>query len=99
MTAVGGPDRRAPPSTGDSRRRSASGWPGPGPPSTDYTRRQAIDNLATAAKAAEPPVRDVTGLNTDGAVPDARIIDRPAGFGRPPIDAGDDRRNRQAAAA
>ncbi len=50
----------------------------PGPPSTDYTRRQAVDNLATAAKAAEPPVRDVTGLNTDGVVPDARIIDRPA---------------------
>ncbi|BBX46772.1 zinc-dependent metalloprotease [Mycobacterium cookii] len=49
----------------------------PGPPSTDYTRRQAVDNLATAAKAAEPPVRDVTGLHTDGVVPDARIIDRP----------------------
>lgn len=49
----------------------------PGPPSTDYTRRQVVDNLATAAKAAEPPVRDVTGLNTDGVVPDARIIDRP----------------------
>ena len=49
----------------------------PSPPSTDYTRRQAVDNLATAAKAAEPPVRDVTGLHTDGAVPDARIIDRP----------------------
>jgi coenzyme F420 biosynthesis associated uncharacterized protein len=49
----------------------------PGPPSTDYTRRQVIDNLATAAKAAEPPVREVTGLNTDGAVPDARIVDRP----------------------
>lgn len=49
----------------------------PSPPSTDYTRRQAVDNLATAAKAAEPPVRDVTGLHTDGAVPEARIIDRP----------------------
>jgi coenzyme F420 biosynthesis associated uncharacterized protein len=49
----------------------------PAPPSTDYTRRQAVDNLATSAKAAEPPVRDVTGLNTDGVVPDARIIDRP----------------------
>ena len=49
----------------------------PGPPSTDYTRRQAVDNLATAAKAAEPPVRDVTGLHTDGVVPEARIIDRP----------------------
>ena len=49
----------------------------PGPPSTDYTRRQVIDELATAAKAAEPPVRDVTGLDTDGVVPEARIVDRP----------------------
>ena len=49
----------------------------PGPPSTDYTRRQVVENLATAAKAAEPPVREVTGLLTDGAVPEARIVDRP----------------------
>ncbi len=49
----------------------------PGPPSTDYTRRQVIENLATAAKAAEPPVRDVTGMQTDTVVPEARIIDRP----------------------
>ncbi|MGH3532692.1 MAG: zinc-dependent metalloprotease [Mycobacterium sp.] len=49
----------------------------PGPPSTDYTRQQVVDNLATAAKAAEPPVREVTGLHTNGAVPDARIVDRP----------------------
>ena len=49
----------------------------PGPPSTDYTRRQVVENLATAAKAAEPPVREVTGLHTDGAVPEARIVDRP----------------------
>ena len=49
----------------------------PGPPSTDYTRRQVIENLSTAAKAAEPPVRDVTGLHTDAAVPEARIVDRP----------------------
>ncbi|MGH3554444.1 MAG: zinc-dependent metalloprotease [Mycobacterium sp.] len=48
----------------------------PGPPSTDYTRQQVVDNLATAAKAAEPPVREVTGLHTNGAVPDARIVDR-----------------------
>jgi coenzyme F420 biosynthesis associated uncharacterized protein len=48
----------------------------PGPPSTDYTRRQVVDDLASAAKAAEPPVRDVTGLHTDGVVPDARIVDR-----------------------
>jgi len=50
----------------------------PGPSATDYTRRQVVENLATAAKAAEPPVREVTGLHTDGAVPEARIIDRPA---------------------
>ena len=49
----------------------------PGPPSTDYTRHQVVDNLATAAKAAEPPVRDVPGLHTNGVVPDARIVDRP----------------------
>jgi coenzyme F420 biosynthesis associated uncharacterized protein len=48
----------------------------PGPPSTDYTRKQVVDNLAAAAKAAEPPVRDVTGLHTDGVVPEARIVDR-----------------------
>ena len=49
----------------------------PGPPSTDYTRRQVIENLSTAAKAAEPPVRDVTGLDTGAVVPEARIVDRP----------------------
>ncbi len=49
----------------------------PGPQSTDYTRRQVVENLATAAKAAEPPVREVTGLHTEGAVSEARIIDRP----------------------
>jgi coenzyme F420 biosynthesis associated uncharacterized protein len=49
----------------------------PGPKSSDYTRRQAIDELTTAATKAEPPVRDVTGLVTDGAVPAARLVDRP----------------------
>jgi coenzyme F420 biosynthesis associated uncharacterized protein len=49
----------------------------PGPQSTDYTRRQVVDNLATAAKAAEPPVREVTGLHTNDVVSDARIVDRP----------------------
>jgi coenzyme F420 biosynthesis associated uncharacterized protein len=48
----------------------------PGPPSSDYTRRQAIDELTALAAKAEPPVRDVTGLVTDGAVPAARIVDR-----------------------
>jgi len=49
----------------------------PGPASTDYTRRQVIDELAGAAAKAEPLVRDVTGLVTNGAVPAARVVDRP----------------------
>jgi coenzyme F420 biosynthesis associated uncharacterized protein len=49
----------------------------PGPPSSDYTRRQVIDELTSAAAKAEPPVRDVTGLVANGAVPAARIVDRP----------------------
>jgi coenzyme F420 biosynthesis associated uncharacterized protein len=36
-----------------------------------------IDELVGAAAKAEPLVRDVTGLVTDGAVPAARIVDRP----------------------
>jgi coenzyme F420 biosynthesis associated uncharacterized protein len=48
----------------------------PGPAASDYTRRQAIDELASASKKAEPLVRDVTGLATDGEVPAARIVDR-----------------------
>ena len=50
----------------------------PGPLSSDYTRRQVIDELTSAALKAEPPVRDVTGLVTDNAVPAARVIDRQA---------------------
>jgi coenzyme F420 biosynthesis associated uncharacterized protein len=49
----------------------------PAPPATEYTRKQAIDELAAASKAAEPPVRDVTRLFTEGPVPEARIVDRP----------------------
>jgi coenzyme F420 biosynthesis associated uncharacterized protein len=49
-----------------------------GPPSTDYTRRQVIEDLGSAATAAEPPVRDVTGLATSDTVPEARVVDRPA---------------------
>jgi len=48
----------------------------PGPPTSDYTRRQAIDDLAEAALAAEIPVREVTGLSSSGPAPDARIVDR-----------------------
>lgn len=49
----------------------------PGPPSSDYTRRQTIAELISAAAKAEPPVRDVTGLITSRDVPAARIVDRP----------------------
>lgn len=53
----------------------------PGPPSSDYTRRQVMDELVDAAAKAEPLVRDVTGLVAGGfdtgQVPAARIVDRP----------------------
>ncbi len=49
----------------------------PAPPATEYTRNQAIDELALSSRAAEPPVRDVTRLHTNGPVPEARIVDRP----------------------
>jgi coenzyme F420 biosynthesis associated uncharacterized protein len=48
----------------------------PGPAATDYTRNQAIDELAAAARKAEAPVREVTRMGGDGPVPDARIVDR-----------------------
>ena len=48
----------------------------PGPSATDYTRHQVIDALAECARAAEGPVRDVTGLSSDAPVPDAHIVDR-----------------------
>jgi coenzyme F420 biosynthesis associated uncharacterized protein len=48
----------------------------PAPPATDYTRNQVIEELAAASRAAEPPVREVSGLHTDSPVPDARIVDR-----------------------
>ena len=48
----------------------------PAPPVTEYTRRQAMDQLAASARTAEQPVRDVTGLNEGAAITEARIIDR-----------------------
>lgn len=48
----------------------------PGPPATDYTRSQAIDDLARAARAAEAPVREVTQLAGGAAAHEARIVDR-----------------------
>jgi coenzyme F420 biosynthesis associated uncharacterized protein len=48
----------------------------PGPPTTEYTRRQVVEDLAQASRAAEGPVREVTGLSLDAPVPDACIVDR-----------------------
>lgn len=49
----------------------------PGPDASDYTRRQVIDQLAESSRNAEVPVREVTGLIEGGAIPEARILDRP----------------------
>ncbi len=49
----------------------------PAPSVTDYTRRQVIEELAASSRAAEPLVREVSGLDTDGPIPDAHIVDRP----------------------
>ncbi|HEX9175714.1 MAG TPA: zinc-dependent metalloprotease [Mycobacterium sp.] len=49
----------------------------PGPPSSDYTQRQIVDELAESSRRAEVPVREVTGLVPGGEVPDALIVDRP----------------------
>ncbi|HVQ51997.1 MAG TPA: zinc-dependent metalloprotease [Mycobacterium sp.] len=48
----------------------------PGPAATDYTRSQVVDQLAEASRNAELPVRDVTGLNEGGEIPEARVVDR-----------------------
>ncbi|VEG38485.1 putative hydrolase/uncharacterized protein, coenzyme F420 biosynthesis associated [Mycolicibacterium flavescens] len=49
----------------------------PGPASTDYTRKQVIEQLAEASRSAELPVREVTGMTEGGEIPEARIVDRP----------------------
>ncbi len=48
----------------------------PAPPVTEYTRRQAIEQLAESARSAELPVRDVTLLNEGAPVAEAHIVDR-----------------------
>jgi coenzyme F420 biosynthesis associated uncharacterized protein len=48
----------------------------PAPPVTEYTRRQAIDQLAESSRRAEGPVRDVTGLTEGAGATEARIVDR-----------------------
>ena len=47
-----------------------------GPAATDYTRGQVIDQLAESSRNAELPVREVTGLNEGGEIPEARVVDR-----------------------
>ncbi|WP_052429158.1 zinc-dependent metalloprotease [Mycolicibacterium rufum] len=49
----------------------------PEPPATDYTRHQAIAQLTESARAAEIPVREVTGLAEGEGIPEARIVNRP----------------------
>jgi coenzyme F420 biosynthesis associated uncharacterized protein len=48
----------------------------PGPPATDYTRRQVIADLSEFSRIAEEPVRDVTGLLCDRPVAEARVVNR-----------------------
>jgi coenzyme F420 biosynthesis associated uncharacterized protein len=48
----------------------------PAPPASDYTRRQVIDDLRQASRAAEDPVREVTGLPATAFASDTRIVDR-----------------------
>ena len=45
------------------------------PPTTPAGRRST--QLAESARAAEIPVREVTGLAEGGEIPEARIVDRP----------------------
>ena len=48
----------------------------PATPTTDYTRRQVIEELSDSARRAEMPVREVTGLNEGSDITEARVIDR-----------------------
>jgi coenzyme F420 biosynthesis associated uncharacterized protein len=49
----------------------------PGPAASDYTLRQAVDELAEASRTAELPVREVTQLHEGADIPEARVVDRP----------------------
>ena len=49
----------------------------PAPATTDYTRDQAVTELAELARRAELPVREVTGLNEGADIAEARVVDRP----------------------
>ncbi|OBJ70761.1 zinc-dependent metalloprotease [Mycobacterium sp. 1274756.6] len=50
----------------------------PAPPSTEYTRRQAVEELHAAADTALPLVAEVTGLTPRAAAAQpTRVVDRP----------------------
>ncbi len=53
----------------------------PEPAATDYTRRQAIEQLAESARRSELPVREVTGLIEGGEIQEARVVNRPEWIG------------------
>src|SRR5690606_16233337 len=52
----------------------------PGPAATEYTRRQAVEQLTELSRRAEVPVRELTGLNEGDQIPEARIVDRREGI-------------------
>ena len=60
----------------------------PGPAATEYTRRQVIDQLASAALRAEMPVREVTGLTKAARCPTRESSTGPSGSGPPPSRCG-----------
>ena len=63
-------------STGSSPRPLAPNWPGAGPrPPTTPAGRSSI-SWQSPSRNAELPVREVTGLNEGGEIPEARIVDR-----------------------
>ncbi|MCM6772782.1 zinc-dependent metalloprotease [Nocardia sp. CDC159] len=57
--------------------RTASVLVPPGPRTSRYSAEQVVSELAAASARAEGPVREVSMLLDDGAVPAARIVDRP----------------------
>ncbi|RDI66048.1 putative hydrolase/coenzyme F420 biosynthesis associated uncharacterized protein [Nocardia pseudobrasiliensis] len=57
--------------------RTATALVPAGPRTSRYSAEQVVAELASASTRAEGPVREVSLLADDGAVPDARIVDRP----------------------
>ncbi|WP_051499559.1 zinc-dependent metalloprotease [Nocardia sp. BMG51109] len=52
-----------------------------GPRTTRYSAEQVVEELSAASARAESPVREVSLLADDRAVPEARIVDRPGWIG------------------